>query len=247
MVDISSQFRTILTIFDPPLPPSYSIYGSLSDLRALLSFDSPYTFNFRFAFLLYTISAVSILLYPPLYSIPSPVISVVAMAVTEVPGIYFTLRFPLRFPLSDLRTVLSFDSPFTYDFGSSRYSFTFSLFDSKSSDFCGYNGSYRGSWYILYFTVPSFDLRFPLPIYGSLLRFPTFEPPPTSSKTSNTCITAIIAEVHIYFVRFWVLLVGALSGALGTICTMRQREYFLVLWVCLVSKERVFPCTLGTI
>ena len=99
MVGISGQFRTILTIFDPPLPPSYSIYGSLSDLRTLLSFDSPYTFNFRFASLLHTISAVSILLYPPPYSIPSPVISVVAIAVTEVPGIHFTLRFPLRFPL----------------------------------------------------------------------------------------------------------------------------------------------------
>jgi hypothetical protein len=91
---ISSQFRTILTIFDPPLPPSYSIYGSLSDLRTLLSFDSPYTFNFRFASLLRTISAVSTLLYPPPYSIPSPVISVVTMAVIEVPGIYFTLRSP---------------------------------------------------------------------------------------------------------------------------------------------------------
>jgi hypothetical protein len=44
-----------------------------------------------------TISAVSTLLYPPPYSIPSPVVSVVAMAVAEVPGTYFTLRFSLRF------------------------------------------------------------------------------------------------------------------------------------------------------
>jgi hypothetical protein len=107
--------RTISAVPDTPLPSPYSIPNLVisvvimavtevpgilrftvpfSDLRTLLSFDSPYTFNFRFASLLRTISAVSIFLYPHLYSIPSPVISVVTLAVTEVPGIYFTLRSP---------------------------------------------------------------------------------------------------------------------------------------------------------
>ena len=42
-------------------------------------------------------------------------------------------------------------------------------------------------------------LRFPLPI---------FEPPPTSSKTSNACITAVIAEVLAHIFR---TILGALS------------------------------------
>jgi hypothetical protein len=61
-------------------PPSYSI--------------PLYTFGFRFPPLLRTNLAVSVLLYPPPYSIPSPVISVVTMAVIEVPGTYFNLRSP---------------------------------------------------------------------------------------------------------------------------------------------------------
>jgi hypothetical protein len=48
-----------------------SIYEPFSSLISL------YAFDFRFSFFLHTISAVSILLYPSLYSIPSPVISVV--------------------------------------------------------------------------------------------------------------------------------------------------------------------------
>jgi hypothetical protein len=71
-----------------------------------------------------------------------------------------------------------------YDFDDFRPSFTSPLFDSKSSDFCGYYGSCRGFWHILYFmlpssiygsllrfTVPFSDLRFPSPIFGSLFRF----------------------------------------------------------------------------
>jgi hypothetical protein len=83
-----------------------------------------------------TISTISDTPLPLPYLIPSPVISIVTMAVTEVPGIYFTLRFPRRF------------------------------------------------------TVPFSDLRFPSLIYGPLLRSTVL-----FSKTSNACITAVIAEV----------------------------------------------------
>jgi hypothetical protein len=158
-----------LAHFDLRFPPSIYEPSSLSILL--------YTFDFRFLSQFRTNLAVSALLYPPPYSIPSPVISVVAMAVTEVPGTHFTLRFPLRFtvPSSDFRT-----SPFT-------------LF-----------------------------------------------------KTSNACITAVIAEVLAQIFR---TILGAWSGTLSTISTTRQRErereYFLVLWVRLVSK-REFPCALGT-
>ena len=121
----------ISTISDPPLPsplfdskPSgfcgyngtYRGSGTLqftvpfSDLRTLPLIRFPFTLSsYPIPSFLRTNLAVSVLLYPLLYSIPSPVISVVTMAVTEVPGIYFTLRFPLRFtvpfsPLSDFRT-----------------------------------------------------------------------------------------------------------------------------------------------
>src|SRR6202046_228932 len=134
-----------------------------------------------------------------------------------------------------------------YDFDDSRYSFTSSLFDSKSSGFCGCYSPYRGSG-TLRFTVPSFDLRTLLafdsplhfrlpfngflrtistisdtplpppysipspvismvpivitevlaytPIYGSLLSDFRLSNPPffTLFKTSNACITAVIAE-----------------------------------------------------
>ena len=47
-----------------------------------------------------------------------------------------------------------------------------SLFDSKSSDFCGCYGSYRGSWHTLHFTVLSpiyepFSPSIPLYAFGS--------------------------------------------------------------------------------
>jgi hypothetical protein len=119
------QFRTISTIFDIPLPSPYSIPSPVVSVVAMaltealahftlrfpLRFTNPssillYTTLFRFPPLFRTISTVLTLLYPPPYSIPSPVISVVTMAVTEVPGTHFTLRFPLRFtvPSSDFRT-----------------------------------------------------------------------------------------------------------------------------------------------
>jgi hypothetical protein len=85
------------------------------------------------------------------YSIPSPVVSVVAMALIEALA-HFTLRFPSPiyepfFPSIPLYAFGSYPIPsaFTYDFDDSRYSFTSSLFDSKPSNFCGYYGSYRGS------------------------------------------------------------------------------------------------------
>jgi hypothetical protein len=129
-----SQFRTISTVSDPPLLPLYSISSTVISVVAMavtgvlahtsiyeppLQFMVPspiyeplphsiplYIFGFRFSPLLRTISAVSTLLYIPPYSIPSPVISVVTIVVTEVPGTHFTLRFPLRFtvPFSDFRT-----------------------------------------------------------------------------------------------------------------------------------------------
>jgi hypothetical protein len=169
LVGISRQFRTISTIFDTPLPSSLfdskpsgfcSCYGTYRG-SGILHFTVPspiyeppsysiplYTFGFRFPPLLHTNLAVSALLYPPPYSIPSPVISVVTIVIIEVPGIYFNLRSP---------------SPI---YGP-----------------------------LLRFTVPSSDLRFPP------LRFSTFEPFPTSSKTSNACITAVIVEVLVYIFR----------------------------------------------
>jgi hypothetical protein len=51
-----------------------------------------------------------------------------------------------------------------------------------------------------------FTLRF------TSLRFPTFEPPPTFSKTSNACITAVVAEVLAQMFR---TILGALSGCFG--------------------------------
>jgi hypothetical protein len=53
-----------------------------------------YTFGFRFSPLLRTISAVPDTPLLSLYSIPSSVISVVAIAVIEVPGTYFNFRSP---------------------------------------------------------------------------------------------------------------------------------------------------------
>jgi hypothetical protein len=125
------------------------------------------------------------------------------------------------------------------------------LFDSKSSDFCSYYGSYRGSWHTLHFTVPSliygplFDLRFPLPI---------FEPPPTSSKTSNACITAVIAEVLAYIFRTILgTLVGAFSGCFEWCfghdsydAAQRERESISLCFGHDLALKRVFPYTLGT-
>ena len=64
------------------------------DLRTLLAFDSPLHFRLPFNGFLRTISTISDTPLPPPYSISSPVISVVTLAVTEVPGIHFTLRSP---------------------------------------------------------------------------------------------------------------------------------------------------------
>jgi hypothetical protein len=76
------------------------------DLRTLLAFDSPLHFRLPFNGFLRTISTISDTPLPPPYSIPSPVISVIAIAVTVVSGTHFTLRFPLRLtvPSSDFRT-----------------------------------------------------------------------------------------------------------------------------------------------
>jgi hypothetical protein len=154
------NFVRFKTIFDPSLPPSYSIYGSLSDLRTLLSFNSP-----------------------------------------------------LRFRLPIL-------SSFIYDFGSFDTSLPSPLFNFKPSNFCGCYSSYRGSG--IYF-----DLQFPLPI---------FESPPTSSKTSNICITAVIAEVLAQIFR---IILGALVGAFSRYFEwcFRYDSYDMA--------ERVFPYTLG--
>jgi hypothetical protein len=59
------------------------------------------------------ISTVSDPSLPPPYSIPSPVISVIAIAVIVVSGTHFTLRFPLRFTVSfsDLRFPLPIFEP----------------------------------------------------------------------------------------------------------------------------------------
>lgn len=77
--------------------------GTYFDLRALLSCDSSlrlrfmiplYASNFRFSPLLRTIQTIFDLPLPPPYSIPSLVVSVVAIAVTEVLA-YTSL--PIRF------------------------------------------------------------------------------------------------------------------------------------------------------
>jgi hypothetical protein len=164
--------------------------------------------------------------------------------------LYFTVPSPIYEPFSPSIPIYAFGShpvpsAFTYDFDDSRYSFTSSLFDSKSSDFCGCYGSYSGFWHTLHFTLPS-------SIYGSLLRFtvpfsdfrfplPIFEPPPTSFKTSNACITAVIAEVLAHIFR---TILGAFSGCFEWCfghdsynAAEREREYFLVLWARLVSKS----------
>jgi hypothetical protein len=56
---------------------------------------------------------------------------------------------------------------------------------------------------VLIEALAHFTLRFPS------LRFPTFEPSPTFSKTSNACITAVIVEVLVQIFR---MILGALSG-----------------------------------
>jgi hypothetical protein len=138
MVGISGQFRTILTIFDPPLPFPYSIPSPVVSVVAMALIETLAHFTLRFPPRFTNPPSHSIPLYafgshpipsaftydfrgfgtplPPSYSIPSPVISVVTMAVTEVPGTHFTLRSPpsiygslFRFtvpfsPLSDFRT-----------------------------------------------------------------------------------------------------------------------------------------------
>ena len=93
--------------------------------------------------------------------------------------LHFTVPSPIYEPPSYSIPLYTFGFPissaFTYEFGGFGTPLPSPLFDSKSSDFCGYYSNYRGSWYILQFTVPSpftvpsFDLRFPLPIYGSPL------------------------------------------------------------------------------
>jgi hypothetical protein len=110
-----------------------SIYGPL--LRFPL-----YAFDFRFSPLLYTIPTIFDSPLPPPYSIPSLVVSVVAIAVTEV--LVYTSP-PLRF-----------------------YTFRFLIYNSLLS-----------------------ELRIP-PLY-----LPIYDAPGLPSKTSNACITAVIAEV----------------------------------------------------
>ena len=125
------QFRTISTIFDNPLPSSlfdskpsgfcscYSTYRGSGTLHftvlfpitnlSLLRFPFTPSVLIRFPPLLRTISTIPDTPLPPPYSIPSPVISVVAMAVIEVlahTSIYGSLlRFTVPFsPISDFRT-----------------------------------------------------------------------------------------------------------------------------------------------
>jgi hypothetical protein len=137
------------------------------------------------------------------------------MAVTEISGTlrftvpFFGLRFPLRFTsLSSSIPLYAFGShpipsAFTYEFGGFGTPLPSPLFNSKSSNFCGCYGSYRGSWHILQFMVPFSNLRSPPSIYGSLYRSTV-----PFSKTSNACITAIIAEVLAYIFR---TILGAFS------------------------------------
>jgi hypothetical protein len=103
------------------------------------------------------ISTISDTPLPPPYSIPSPVISVVAMAIIEALA-HFDLRFPppIYEPFffdSPLYNSLPIPSAFTYNFSGFGTLLPSSLFDSKPSGFCGCYGAYRGSG-ILYFTVP---------------------------------------------------------------------------------------------
>jgi hypothetical protein len=93
---------------------SYKGSGTHFDLRTLSSSIPLYAFDFRFLPLLRTIWTVSTVLYPPSYLIPSPVISVVAIAVTEVLAytsilyLRFTVPFSgLRFPLPIYSSLLS--------------------------------------------------------------------------------------------------------------------------------------------
>jgi hypothetical protein len=124
LVGISRQFRTISTIFDNPLPSSlfdskpssfcscYGTYRGSGTLHftvlfpitnlSLLRFPFTPSVLIRFPPLLRTISTIPDTPLPPSYSIPSPVVSVVAIAViglwhTSIYGSLF--RFPISEPL----------------------------------------------------------------------------------------------------------------------------------------------------
>jgi hypothetical protein len=231
MVGISGQFRTILTIFDPPLLSLIrfqaqwflwllwrlqrlwhtSLYGPLSDLRTPPLFDSP--LYFRLPILspfTYDFGSFDTPLPSSLFdSKSSDFCGYYGSCRGSWHTLHFTVPSPIYEPFSPSIPLYAFGShpipsAFTSDFDDSRHSFTSSLFDSKPSDFCGCYGSYRGS---------GIHFNFIPLIYGSPLRFTVpssdFRTSPTSSKTSNACITAVIAEVLAYIFR---TILGALSG-----------------------------------
>jgi hypothetical protein len=131
-----------------------------------------------------------------------------------------------------------------YDFDDFRPSFTFPLFDSKPSGFCSYYSTYRGSWYILHFTVPFSDLRtlcFFDSLYAFGFRFPPLLRMISAVSTLLYSPLYLILSPVIYVVAIAVIEVLAYTSIYGPFPSSIYGSLFRFSNLTLPSPRPVMP------